>query len=155
MASLKEIKSRIGSVQGTRKVTSAMKMVSSAKLHKAQSLISAMLPYQRSLDSIVSNFLSGETPFSSPYILSEGQTPDLSGRAVIIVFSSNSSLCGAFNYNVIREFASLALALKKEGVPESMIDVYDIVKFLDHHRSVLTKEPKNKDFKLGKQKRYI
>ena len=128
MASLKEIKSRIGSVQGTRKVTSAMKMVSSAKLHKAQSLISAMLPYQRSLDSIVSNFLSGETPFSSPYILSEGQTPDLSGRAAIIVFSSNSSLCGAFNYNVIREFASLALALKKEGVSESMIDVYAIGK---------------------------
>ncbi|MBO7562071.1 MAG: ATP synthase F1 subunit gamma [Bacteroidales bacterium] len=128
MASLKEIKSRIGSVQGTRKVTSAMKMVSAAKLHKAQSMINAMLPYQRSLDSIVSNFLSGETPFTSPYILGEGQAPDLKKRTAIIVFSSNSSLCGAFNYNVIREFASLVLNLRTEGVPETMIDVYAVGK---------------------------
>lgn len=103
-------------------------MVSSAKLHKAQSLINAMLPYQRSLDSIVSNFLSGETPFTSPYVLKEGESFDPSKRVAILVMSSNSSLCGAFNYNVIREFASLALDLKKEMVSDDMIDVYAIGK---------------------------
>ena len=128
MASLKEIKSRIGSVKGTSKVTSAMKMVSSAKLHKAQGLINAMLPYQRSLDSIVSNFLSGETPFTSPYVLKEDETPVAATRVAVVVFSSNSSLCGAFNYNIIKEFTSLVLDLKAEGVPDENIDVYAIGK---------------------------
>ncbi len=137
MASLKEIKTRIGSVKGTSKVTSAMKMVSSAKLHKAQGLINAMLPYQRSLDNIVSNFLSGETPFKSPYVLQEGQQSRLenslqipagSQKVAIIVFSSNSSLCGPFNYNVIREFTSLILDLKTEMVPDEAIEVYAIGK---------------------------
>jgi F-type H+-transporting ATPase subunit gamma len=128
MASLKEIKSRIGSVKGTSKVTSAMKMVSSAKLHKAQGLINAMLPYQRSLDSIVSNFLSGETPFTSPYVLKEDETPAAATRVAVVVFSSNSSLCGAFNYNIIKEFTSLVLDLKAEGVPDENIDVYAIGK---------------------------
>ena len=128
MASLKEIKSRIGSVKGTSKVTSAMKMVSSAKLHKAQGLINAMLPYQRSLDSIVSNFLSGETPFTSPYVLKEDEKPAATTRVAVVVFSSNSSLCGAFNYNIIKEFTSLVLDLKAEGVPDENIDVYAIGK---------------------------
>ena len=128
MASLKEIKSRIGSVKGTSKVTSAMKMVSSAKLHKAQGLINAMLPYQRSLDSIVSNFLSGETPFTSPYVLKEDEKPAAATRVAVVVFSSNSSLCGAFNYNIIKEFTSLVLDLKAEGVPDENIDVYAIGK---------------------------
>ena len=128
MASLKEIKSRIGSVKGTSKVTSAMKMVSSAKLHKAQGIINAMLPYQKSLDDIVSNFLSGETPFTSPYVLKEGEEPAAANRVAVVVFSSNSSLCGAFNYNIIREFMSLVLDLKAEGVADEDIDVYAIGK---------------------------
>ncbi|MBR6465877.1 MAG: ATP synthase F1 subunit gamma [Bacteroidales bacterium] len=128
MASLKEIKSRIGSVKGTSKVTSAMKMVSSAKLHKAQGMINAMLPYQKSLDDIVSNFLSGETPFTSPYVLREEEKPSAANRVAVVVFSSNSSLCGAFNYNIIREFMALVLDLKAEGVPDENIDVYAVGK---------------------------
>lgn len=128
MASLKEIKSRIGSVQGTRKVTSAMKMVSSAKLHKAQGMITSMLPYQSSLDNIVSNFLSGETPFNSPYVLKAEDKIDPSKKVAVIVMSSNSSLCGAFNYNVIREFMSLVLDLKGDMVTDEQIDVYAVGK---------------------------
>ena len=60
MASLKEVKTRINSVQSTRKITSAMKMVASAKLHKAQGAIENMLPYQRQMNKILRNFLSGE-----------------------------------------------------------------------------------------------
>ena len=58
MASLKEVKTRINSVQSTRKITSAMKMVASDKLHKAQEAIENMLPYQRKLKRILNNFLS-------------------------------------------------------------------------------------------------
>ena len=68
MASLKEVKTRINSVQSTRKITSAMKMVASAKLHKAQGAIEHMLPYQRQLNKILHNFLSGDLSIESPYV---------------------------------------------------------------------------------------
>jgi F-type H+-transporting ATPase subunit gamma len=67
MASLKEIKTRIGSVQSTRKITSAMKLVASAKLHKAELSIRNMLPYQSQLDKMLRNFLSGDVSVESPY----------------------------------------------------------------------------------------
>lgn len=65
MASLKEVKTRINSVQSTRKITSAMMMVASAKLHKAQGAIENMLPYQRKLNKILTNFLSADLPVES------------------------------------------------------------------------------------------
>ena len=72
MASLKEVKTRINSVKSTRKITSAMKMVASAKLHKAQGAIENMLPYQKKLNKILTNFLSADLPIESPYIQGEG-----------------------------------------------------------------------------------
>ena len=57
MASLKEVKGRINSINGTLKITSAMKMVSSSKLHKAQGAIENMLPYERRLHHILTHFL--------------------------------------------------------------------------------------------------
>ena len=59
MASLKEVKERINSVSSTEKITSAMKMVASAKLHKAQAAIGNMLPYEQKLSGILSCFLDG------------------------------------------------------------------------------------------------
>lgn len=97
MASLKEVKTRINSVKSTRKITSAMKMVASAKLHKAQGAIENMLPYQRMLNKILANFLSADLPIESPYI-----RPREVKRVAIVAFSSNTSLCGAFNNNVIK-----------------------------------------------------
>lgn len=97
MASLKEVKTRINSVKSTRKITSAMKMVASAKLHKAQGAIENMLPYQKKLNQILTNFLSTDVPVQSPYI----QVREVK-RVAIVVFSSNASLCGAFNANVIK-----------------------------------------------------
>ena len=94
MASLKEVKTRINSVKSTRKITSAMKMVASAKLHKA---IENMLPYQKKLNKILTNFLSADLPIESPYV----QEREVK-RVAIVVFSSNTSLCGAFNANVIK-----------------------------------------------------
>jgi len=97
MASLKEVKNRISSVKSTRQITSAMKMVASAKLHKAQGRIENMLPYQRKLNEILTNFLSTDATIESPYT---DERPV--GRVAIVAFSSNSSLCGAFNSNVAK-----------------------------------------------------
>ena len=97
MASLKEVKNRISSVKSTRQITSAMKMVASAKLHKAQGRIENMLPYQRKLNEILTNFLSMDATIESPYT---DERPV--GRVAIVAFSSNSSLCGAFNSNVAK-----------------------------------------------------
>jgi len=97
MASLKEIKGRIKSVKSTQKITSAMKMVSSAKLRVAQNRIENFLPYQQHLTSIMSNFLSSETDYISPL-----STKREVNAVAIVVISSNSSLCGAFNSNIIK-----------------------------------------------------
>ena len=97
MASLKEVKTRINSVKSTRKITSAMKMVASAKLLKAQGAIENMLPYERKLNKILTNFLSADLPVESPYIKAREVK-----RVAIVAFSSNTSLCGAFNANVIK-----------------------------------------------------
>ncbi len=97
MASLKEVKNRISSVKSTRQITSAMKMVASAKLHKAQGRIENMLPYQRKLNEILTNFLRTDASFESPYTEKRTVT-----RVAIVIFSSNSSLCGAFNSNVAK-----------------------------------------------------
>lgn len=99
MASLKEVKTRINSVQSTRKITLAMKMVASAKLHKAQGAIENMLPYQRKLNKILTNFLSADLPVESPFCVERPVK-----RVAIVAFSSNSSLCGAFNANVLKMF---------------------------------------------------
>ena len=97
MASLKEVKGRIASVNNTRKITSAMKMVASAKLHKAQAAIENMLPYERRLNHILTNFLSADSEVESPFIVKREVK-----RVAIVAFSSNTSLCGAFNANVIK-----------------------------------------------------
>ena len=86
MSSLKEVKNRISSVKSTRQITSAMKMVASAKLHKAQGRIENMLPYQRKLNEILTNFLRTDASFESPYTEKRPVT-----RVAVVAFSSNSS----------------------------------------------------------------
>ena len=95
MASLKEVKGRIATVNNTRKITSAMKMVASAKLHKAQGAITNMLPYERRLHGLLTNLLGGSEVLV-------WNTPRELKRVALVVFSSNSSLCGGFNANVIK-----------------------------------------------------
>ena len=97
MASLKEVKGRINSINGTLKITSAMKMVASAKLHKAQEAIGNMLPYEQRLHRILTNFLSGEESVESAFTMKSDVK-----KVAVVVFASNSSLCGGFNANVIR-----------------------------------------------------
>jgi len=97
MPSLKEIKGRIASVNSTRKITSAMKMVASSKLHHAQVAIQNMLPYEELLEHILKSFLAAEAEAQTVY----DQVRPVK-RVALVVFTSNSSLCGGFNANSIR-----------------------------------------------------
>ena len=122
MASLKEVKNRIVSVKSTRQITSAMKMVASAKLHKAQSRIQGMLPYQQRLDGILSHLLGAATQVNSPFVVSPAEVH----RVAIAVFASNGSLCGAFNSNVAR---LLEQALQPyRSLPKENVLVYAVGK---------------------------
>ena len=116
MGSLKEVKNRINSVKSTRQITSAMKMVASAKLHKAQGRIENMLPYQQKLNEILTNFLSTDATFESPYTDVRPVT-----RVAIVVFSSNSSLCGAFNANVVKMLEETLEGYKSLGKDNILI----------------------------------
>jgi F-type H+-transporting ATPase subunit gamma len=97
MPSLKEIKGRIASVNSTRKITSAMKMVASSKLHHAQVAIQNMLPYEELLEHILKSFLAAEAEAQTIF----DQVRPVK-RAALVVFTSNSSLCGGFNANTIK-----------------------------------------------------
>lgn len=97
MPSLKEIKNRIASVNSTRKITSAMKMVASSKLHHAQVMIENMLPYETLLEHILKTFLASEADATT--VFSEERPVK---NVALVVCSSNSSLCGGFNANVIK-----------------------------------------------------
>ncbi len=146
MASLKEIKDRIASVSGTLKITSAMKMVASAKLHRAQQAIGNMLPYEKRLHGMLID-LMGAVNISAPASeegsgrlvnLSDQTGHTESGgayslmaqrhvhRVVIVAFASNSSLCGAFNSNAIRETAAVINEYRASGLRDSDITVYSV-----------------------------
>ncbi len=98
MANLKEVRERISSVKNTQQITKAMKMVSAAKLRRAQTAIQDMRPYSRKLSRMLANILSnleggGETTF--------GQERKVE-RACLVVVTSNRGLAGAFNTNIIK-----------------------------------------------------
>jgi len=115
MASLKETKGRIASVKSTLKITSAMKMVASAKLHKAQAAIENMLPYERKLREMLTLLLS-TVPASSA-------SRPAAGTVAIVALASNSSLCGGFNANAIREVKHRIYSLEEDGFKVEVISV--------------------------------
>ena len=109
MASLKEIKGRISSVRSTLKITSAMKMVSSTKLHKAQQAAQHCALYEEELAKILS-IAGGEASVMMAAQMEKGE------KVALVAFSSNSSLCGAFNANVIKKAKSVIESVGKENV---------------------------------------
>ncbi len=111
MPSLKEIKTRISSVNSTRKITSAMKMVASSKLHHAQVMIGNMLPYETMLEHILKTFLASESDASNILTMERPVK-----KVALVVYSSNSSLCGGFNANVIKMMTQMIDAYKAENV---------------------------------------
>ena len=103
MPSLKEIKGRIGSVKSTLKITSAMKLVASAKLRKAQQTIEGMRPYERKLQGMLDHLIASGAKMSGEYTRTPATGENAPRqRVALVAFASNSSLCGAFNANAFR-----------------------------------------------------
>ncbi|MFC2515765.1 MAG: F0F1 ATP synthase subunit gamma [Prevotella sp.] len=117
MPSLKEIKTRIASVNSTRKITSAMKMVASSKLHHAQQLIENMLPYESMLEHILKAFLASMPEARTPLNVERKQLK----RVALVPFSSNSSLCGGFNANVTKLLQQAVAHYREQGVTDIVV----------------------------------
>lgn len=115
MASLKDIQSRIASIRSTMKITGSMKMVASAKLHRAQGSVEHMQAYQQQLEHIM-GLLSDENVFCSPYLEKRPLT-----RVAVVPFSSNTSLCGTFNADVCRELENTVNEYRKLMPAENIL----------------------------------
>lgn len=98
MATLRELKVRIGSVSSTQKTTSAMKMISSAKMHKATQQLQRLSPYRTMVQSVLSHLLLTDVEFVSPLM----NVREVRGAA-IVVYGSDDGLCGAFNINILKQ----------------------------------------------------
>ena len=138
MASLREIKDHIGSVRSTLKITSAMKLVSSAKLRKAQQTAEGVRPYTEALADMLAKVLaspsaSGKGPgrvpqgepgpgIATPTEPAHASTA-VRAKTAIVAVASNSSLCGAFNVNVVKRTMDEVAAFRKEGVEVEVIPV--------------------------------
>lgn len=114
MSSLKEIKERIGSVRTTRKITSAMKMVAAAKLHRSQREMGALVPYSEELHAMVGHLASGEGVGTIPL----AQTREVQ-RVTVVGFASNTTFCGAYNSNVGRQIVALLEGEYGDIAPEN------------------------------------
>lgn len=127
MASLKEVRGRIASITSTRKITSAMRMVSAAKLRRAQDAIAGYLPYEQKLTKILEDFLTYSTDDLNIPLAQNREVK----RIAIVVISSNGSLCGAFNSNVIKE--TEAILTLYSDMPDKDIRFYPIGKKIDDY----------------------
>lgn len=103
MANLKEIRNRIASVSSTMQITSAMKMVSAAKLKKAQDAITAMRPYSEKLTELLQN-LSATLDSDNGGVFAEQRPVN---KVLVVAITSNRGLCGAFNANVIKQVKNI------------------------------------------------
>ncbi len=110
MALLKELKSRIQSIRSTQKITSAMMMVSSAKLRKTLDIIQNLYPYEQKLSQLLHLFLSEERELISPFTEQRAIQ-----RVAIIAFSSNTSLAGRFNHNIAEKLEEVVKRYRSLG----------------------------------------
>ena len=142
MAGIKEIRNRIVSVSSTQKITNAMKMVSAAKLRKAQQAVLQMRPYSEKLHEILQNVSSGLESSEGNVFAAERQV----NKVLIVAVASNSGLCGGFNSNIGKAVAAMINneytsaqvdviamgkkvcdSLKSRGIvpKKTIIDIYD------------------------------
>ena len=119
MANLKELRNRISSVSSTMQITSAMKMVSAAKLKRAQDAITEMRPYASKLEEILVNVSATLESSEGVYARKE----DTIKTVLVIAVASNRGLCGAFNANVLKKVVSI-----RKEFPAAEVHVYSIGK---------------------------
>lgn len=98
MATLRELKGRIGSVKSSEKITGAMKMISSAKMHKAEGILRRLTPFRDCVQTIIGNLLGSDAAVSSPLTTPHAGTSKVS----LVVFGSDDGLCGGYNVNIFK-----------------------------------------------------
>lgn len=120
MATLRELKGRIGSVASSEKITGAMKMISSAKMRKEELALRKLTPFRSQIEAVIANLLSADAVFTSP--LTE---PREVRRLAIVAFGSDDGLCGAYNVNVSKKLVE-RLAQLRAANPGAEIEIYPI-----------------------------
>ena len=109
MSTLRELKTRIGSVASTQKTTSAMKMISSSKMRKATGQLQRLSPYRQMVQHVISHLLVTDQQFDSPLIAERDVQ-----RVALVVFGSDDGLCGGFNVNIFKQLQATILAVREE-----------------------------------------
>ena len=122
MATLRELKTRIGSVASSEKITGAMKMISSAKVHKFESSLKQLVPYREKIKSVMAHIMQSGTDFSSPLIETRHEVK----KIALAVFGSDDGLCGAYNINIFKAALAEINQLKAKYGPSVDIDLYPI-----------------------------
>lgn len=120
MSTLRELKNRIGSVASTEKITGAMKMISSAKVHQNELQLKKLQPFRAKLTEIMGHILGAEEDFSSPLIESREVH-----KAAIIVYGSDDGLCGAYNVNIFKGLLEKIDGIRRDH-PGACITVYPV-----------------------------
>ena len=126
MANLKDIRTRIHSVQSTRQVTSAMKMVSAAKLKKAQNEVAKVRPFEAKLSQIIASLGSSVANVELNYPAFRKTTKN--AKTLIVAIASDKGLAGAFNANVVKEVENLLATTLSEEAQKGMVEVLTIGK---------------------------
>ncbi|MDA3907129.1 MAG: ATP synthase F1 subunit gamma [Bacteroidales bacterium] len=132
MPSLKDVRTRIESVNSTKQITSAMKMVAASKLRKSQNAVNNMRPYAAKLNEILQNINAG---LDQESIGDYGQERDLT-RILLVPITSNRGLCGAFNSNIIKETQSLINEDYANQNAAGNVDVLTVGKKATDHFSI-------------------
>ena len=110
MATLRELKGRIGSVASSEKITGAMKMISSAKMHKAEGALRRLVPFRSQIETIIGNLLSSDAQFSSTLVAARADIK----HACVIVWGSDDGLCGAYNVNIYKRLVAYIGELRQQ-----------------------------------------
>src|SRR5512138_2091434 len=124
MANLKEIRVRLNSVKSTRQITSAMKMVSAAKLRRAQDAIVQLRPFYINLNDILKR-VSSSLDESHENVFTRSSD---AGRILLIVITSNRGLCGAFNSNIVKKAVQCINEQYYEAYQQGKVDIIAIGK---------------------------
>ena len=129
MATMRELKGRIDSVHSSQKITGAMKMISSARLRKAESRLAHSQPYREKLWEIYHHIMGAGCEYDSPLTRAREVK-----RVAVVIFASDEGLCGAFNINVYKELREVVREYRQKGVRE--ITVWPVGKKIqyDVHR---------------------
>lgn len=124
MATLRELKGRIGSVASSEKITGAMKMISSAKMHKAEAALRRLEPFRSQVRTVIGNLLSSDAAFTSPLVTERTQI----NNALVIVWGSDDGLCGAYNANICKQLAVTLADLRDSIGPAAAVTVMTVGK---------------------------